>query len=680
MALPTGSGQALWSSLQAMWAGLNNNLYKINPDYTVENFGSITSGIPTLLHFTQCAPLTGTFSPNYGTPGIYTFTVPADVTSVTISATGAGGGGGGSSAGNSIPNPNPSTQRIRAGGGGGGGDGTTQTFTVTPGEIWTINIPTGGSGGIGQYPTATNGSAGSGNTTIVSNLQGAIITLVPGQGGIGGSAVSASVGGQGGAGGGNGGTGGISGVAATNKNGQVLDRAPASGSGTYGGTASSWSGSTYVAGGGGGGSSIGYGGASIENAAGSNGTQGGGGGGAGGWAIAGMFNGGNGGDGIVQLSYSPDGSTDSPEGPIFFHNENIAWTIASGATSVTPIADGDFPDGPLCPGAVYLDGFVFVMTQLGRIYNSAIEDPTSWGALDFITAASDPDHGVALSKQLNYIVAFSTYSTQFFYDAGQPTGSPLLLNQTANTNIGCASGHSVSAFDNTIAWIGQSRTHGRGVYVLEGLSSKKISTENIEKILDRDPLQNVRAFTWKLGGHTMYVLTLKDSNITLVYDMEQQVWYTWTSYDETTLKENFFSKVFFSRFNNIPYLLDDSSGFIAQGSFNLYDDAGIAIQMQGYTPIEDSGTTKRKHYRRAEIIGDKIDGTLVLSHSGNDYNVQSNGRNINLNAPRSQLVALGADRRRSWKWLVTDNVPVQLDALELTFDIGGINAGPPEAQ
>ncbi len=677
------AGQGLFTSLKAMWAGVGNYLIKINQDYSVENYGLITSGIPTLLHFTQCAPLTGSFTPSYATPGVYTFVVPLDVTSITINANGAGGGGGGSAAGAIIPNPSPSTNVTSGGGGGGAGDGTSLILSVTPGEILTITIPTGGAGGTGAYPTSSNGSAGSGNTIVSSNLQGTLIVLVPGGGGIGGSVTSANYGGTGGAGGGNGGFGGVGGIVAINKNGVgggtgTAWRVPLNGEQTNGGTAATYSGSTVISGGGGGGSAMGYGGNGVETSNGLAGTQGGGGSGAGGWAISGIYNGGKGGDGIVNLSYAVDGTTSSPEGPIFFHNENISWTIASGAATFTPMADTDFPEGPLCPGTVYLDGYVFVMTQTGRIYNSAIEDPTSWGALDYITAASNPDYGIALSKQLNYIVAFSTYSTQFFYNAGQPTGSPLLLNQTANVNIGCANGHSVVAFDNTIAWVGQSLTHGRGVYLLEGLSPKKISTENIEKILDVDLMSNVRAFTMKLGGHTCYVLTLKDSNITLVFDLEQQVWYQWSSFDEALEQDNFFSATFFSRFNNLPYLLDDSSGFIYQASLNLYDDAGIPIKCKGYTSIQDSGTTKRKHYRRAEVIGDKTVATLELSHSGSDYSNYTASRSMNLGAPRSQVVALGSDRRRSWKWEVEGNVPIQLDSLEVTFDIGGIN--PAEQQ
>lgn len=87
------------------------------------------------------------------TPGNYTFTVPAGVTSITIQAWGAGGAGG---SGNSGNGPR---------GGGGGGAFATRTISVTP--LTTFNY-TVGSGGVpssnsGNNPS-TAGSSYFGNT------------------------------------------------------------------------------------------------------------------------------------------------------------------------------------------------------------------------------------------------------------------------------------------------------------------------------------------------------------------------------------------------------------------------------------------------------------------------------------------------------------------------------------
>lgn len=141
----------------------------------------------------------------YRTPAIYSFVVPAGVTS--ISAVGVGGaasGGGGSP--------------TRGGDGGPGGDLVyANNIPVTPGETLTVQV---GSGGIGRAAN-TNTSYDLGNSTTIK--RGATILLrasgggrsenigtVGGTGGLGGSGNSNGGGGGGGAAGyaGNGGTGG----------------------------------------------------------------------------------------------------------------------------------------------------------------------------------------------------------------------------------------------------------------------------------------------------------------------------------------------------------------------------------------------------------------------------------------------------------------------------------------
>lgn len=181
------------------------------------------------------------------------------------------------------------------------------------------------------------------------------------------------------------------------------------------------------------------------------------------------------------------------------------------------------------PGIVYLDGYFFVMDRNAVIYSCALGDPTTWNALDFITANIEPGSGIAIAKSQNYIIAMKAWSTEFFYDAGNATGSPLSPVLSAFTLVGCASGDSVANIDGTIAWVSKTREKGRAVYVMDGLAQTKVSTPDIERILNADSLANVYSYGVKISGHTFYVLGLKDSNITLVYDLTSGAWAQWTS-------------------------------------------------------------------------------------------------------------------------------------------------------
>ena len=71
------------------------------------------------------------------------------------------------------------------------------------------------------------------------------------------------------------------------------------------------------------------------------------------------------------------------------------------------------------------------MDSRGAIYQSALENAASWSSLEFIGTQIEPDAGVYLAKLNNYLAAFKQYNTEFFYDAGNSSGSILSPVQNA---------------------------------------------------------------------------------------------------------------------------------------------------------------------------------------------------------------------------------------------------------
>lgn len=350
----------------------------------------------------------------------------------------------------------------------------------------------------------------------------------------------------------------------------------------------------------------------------------------------------------------------------------------NGTTGVITPALNAVPAGPYVSGIAYLNNYVFLGTTNNRIYNSAVGDPTTWGALDYITFEQTADNLVGIVKHLNYLVAFGNVSTQLFYDAGNVTGSPLAVAQSYTSEIGCAASDSIVSTSNTVLWIGTSKTYGRSVYIMDGVSPVRVSTHNVDKHLAADNLQDVSAYCYTISGHTLYILTLHNSRKTLVYDINEKMWYTWTQWaiasnDEPnpgTYYESYFRPTFYAQVQGVPFMLDDDTAEIYSLNASVYQDDGEDIYCRTVTDISDNGTTKRKFYGRLEIIGDKVAGTLQVRHTGDDYNTWSSYREINLNASRSQVYLSGADRRRAWEFLVTSNCPLRLDSAEIDFRIG----------
>lgn len=182
------------------------------------------------------------------------------------------------------------------------------------------------------------------------------------------------------------------------------------------------------------------------------------------------------------------------------------------------------------PGIAYLNGPFYVMDVYAVIYNSGSDAPRDWAALEYIIANSVSGAGMAIARSSNYIIAFKEWSTEPFYDAKNATGSPLLPYEPGLTSIGCASGDSLAEVNGALVWLAQVKQRGRSVYMMTGLQQTKISTPDVERVLNAATLTTVYAYGLKIAGHTLYVLTLNTSNITLVFDFDSQKWYQWTSY------------------------------------------------------------------------------------------------------------------------------------------------------
>jgi len=334
----------------------------------------------------------------------------------------------------------------------------------------------------------------------------------------------------------------------------------------------------------------------------------------------------------------------------------------------------------LVPGAVFLDSYVFVATQGGRIYSSAVGDPTIWNPLDYITAESEPDNLVGIVKHFNYILGLGQWSTDFFYDGGNATGSPLAVASSYKSEIGCANGASIVQFEQSVIWIGRSKSEGPQVFLMDGTSPVKVSTVYIDRWLQKaNALDTIDAYVFKMNGHTFYVLTLHGINTTLVFDINEKMWYNWSMWTlgnadtgavDGVYGEQYFRASYYTTDGTSYFMLDDDTGKLYKLSSDYYTDDGAPIYYRCVSDIIDSGTTKRKFYTRLEIVGDKIPATMMVRHSNDDYQTWSSYRQVDLSKPRAQIYQLGEARRRAWEFLCTDAVPLRLDAAEIDFSIG----------
>ena len=211
----------------------------------------------------------------------------------------------------------------------------------------------------------------------------------------------------------------------------------------------------------------------------------------------------------------------------------FTYTVTSSPATPATSTENIFARGgkTTVPGVVWLNGRMYVQDINGPITNSDDDDITSWGALAFITPEKEPSNPVAIAKSLNYIVSFKEWDTEFFYDAEiAAPASPLAVVNESYLKLGCASADSIVEFDGGIVFMSKrdQLQRSREIHVLNGLTPKKISIPEAERLLNADDLTTNYACYLATAGHQLYTLTLKSISTTIVYDFNNGNWYEWS--------------------------------------------------------------------------------------------------------------------------------------------------------
>lgn len=319
------------------------------------------------------------------------------------------------------------------------------------------------------------------------------------------------------------------------------------------------------------------------------------------------------------------------------------------------------------PGITYLDGYVNVMTVGSAIYSSEPNQPGSWLSGNYLYANVEPDAAVYLAKQLVYIIAFKKYSVEIFYDAGNPSGSPLGPEQGGKINIGCRHANSVAQLEGILFWVSQSRDGGTSVHLMDGLKPIPISTPPIERLLQQADFTTVYSWCARIGGHRFYCLTLKNSNLSLVFDLDSRQWYQWTDTNGNYLP--YVATIFTS--DSQVLLQHESNGKIYEMESVNYTDDGNIITMDLYTPNYDGNSRFRKYVQSLDIIGDQTTGCVVtVSFSDDDYQTWTTPRSIDMSKKRAYIMNCGTFRRRAFHFQHAQNTPLRIKSVELLVDQG----------
>lgn len=354
--------------------------------------------------------------------------------------------------------------------------------------------------------------------------------------------------------------------------------------------------------------------------------------------------------------------------PLLFLKNEAAAYYTDGTVS-SQVTDPDYPN-PTVPGVAFIDGYTCVMTPSGRIYNSDLNLPGSWGALNFLVAQTVPGLGKAIFKHLSYVVALKEFSTEFFYNAGNPSGSPLARLQGGIIPFGCVDGYSVAEIDGMQFWVSTNHSSSRQVVKLENMNISVVSTPPITRILESVTTFTSRAFGIKIAGHRFYCIGFSNTGVTLVYDIDQNIWYEWTATDGA------------NRWPIVDSCNNVSGQILVQGQntgamyplqpdYTTPADLGVMFPVDIYTQNWDMRVGRNKTLFKFRFVSDQQSaGILKVRCSDDDYKTWTNFRSVDLGSKNPMLTNCGTFYRRAYHLRMFSRTPMRIKCGDLNFKLG----------
>jgi hypothetical protein len=203
---------------------------------------------------------------------------------------------------------------------------------------------------------------------------------------------------------------------------------------------------------------------------------------------------------------------DGISGYIFTYSTNVLVKITSA-------------NFPLASYIAFVDGY-FIATKkgTGQFYKSALYDGLTWAALDFASAESSPDELSIATNFVGQLGLFGNNTLEIWRNTGDSTFP--FSRISGSTPIGTLAPFTVINVDTSIYWVGNTPDGGGIVYQAQGFTPKRISTDAIELILQKETQPELlRAWSYQQEGHAYYIITGGNLSTSLVYDLSTGLWH-----------------------------------------------------------------------------------------------------------------------------------------------------------
>jgi Phage stabilisation protein len=362
----------------------------------------------------------------------------------------------------------------------------------------------------------------------------------------------------------------------------------------------------------------------------------------------------------------------------YLYDDNTVVVMASDGTTLNRIDTSNAitactdPDMPVHrPYLLFVDGYLLVVkVNTADMYNSDLNDPFAWTPGNFIAAEMQPDLLLRIAKVNNYVVALGSESVEYFYDAGNATGSPFSRNDSPikiNTYLG-----GLCQYGNDVYYIGKSISGQPTLCMLKDFKIDELGTPTVIRYLNfvTEAKSTWRTNVISVQGHTLVVVSVGTK--TFVYDMENKLWGRWAYKANAAFDIVCSTRVNVSTGAYNVFALKNGDSKIYRFNEALMQDSGTNYTCECVTDQSNFDTLNRKTMSRMALVADRTDSSSFVSvyWTDNDFQSYAGPKSIQLNQDLQSTYILGSFRQRAFKLVYTDQYPLRLQYIEVDINKG----------
>lgn len=301
----------------------------------------------------------------------------------------------------------------------------------------------------------------------------------------------------------------------------------------------------------------------------------------------------------------------------------ITMTLAATGTTagitvtfsrLAKIISANFPSS-VSGGFAFMDGYAFIMSSTGSIYNSNVNDPATWKADNFIRgiqATSLNGGGQGVAKIRDRIIGLYSGSYEYYYNAGNASGSILSRITSQVSQIGL---YNYSSFGDYLFAIGApsgEQLCNAYLFTYEGM--KEVTTPQVARDISQGSgIATSFCTGGRIGGYDAFFIQATSTSLSIMYRVQDGQWYQTGWADKYFLSGGLFG-------NGGLFGIKTTDSVLYQISSTTFQDGGVAFSMILQTKNYSLNKGLPFQIDNISLTADtQSSGSTLLESSADDY-------------------------------------------------------------